>query len=229
MTGEKETILSKVKKLLSLAGNNPNQEESEAAMMKAQQLLSEHGLSMAQAEQAAGVRQEACEVTANVGTKTAPWWHKSVAIIIAKNFRCDLFIRLFGGGSSIVFVGLPTDAEVAREVFYTAVRTADREAKKFLLIEKKTPSIRTWNRSVSIAVRNDYLRGWIEGLRSSFQKNVEERALLVVPPPEVREHMNKMSLRKNAPSSTLSGGSHRAHSAGVTDGSRFNRMERLSS
>ena len=38
--------IEKIKKLLALAGNNPSEEEAQAAMLKAQELLLQNGLTM---------------------------------------------------------------------------------------------------------------------------------------------------------------------------------------
>ena len=41
-----ERIIKRIEKLLSLAGNNPSQEEAQSAMLMAQKLMAEHNLSM---------------------------------------------------------------------------------------------------------------------------------------------------------------------------------------
>jgi hypothetical protein len=42
-----DALISKLKKLLALAGNNPSQEEAEAALSKAQALAIENGIDLA--------------------------------------------------------------------------------------------------------------------------------------------------------------------------------------
>ena len=41
-------MLEKVKKLLALAGNNPSEEEAQAAALKAQELIAQYNLDMSQ-------------------------------------------------------------------------------------------------------------------------------------------------------------------------------------
>lgn len=41
---DNKKLVEKVKKLLKLAGNNPSQEEANAAYAKAQELIAEHNL-----------------------------------------------------------------------------------------------------------------------------------------------------------------------------------------
>ena len=55
----KKNIISKIEKLLALAGNNPSEAEAQAALLKAQQLMAEHNLDMAQFEEAGKVKKEA--------------------------------------------------------------------------------------------------------------------------------------------------------------------------
>ena len=43
-----KNIISKIEKLLALAGNNPSEAEAQAAMLKAQKLMAEHNLDLAQ-------------------------------------------------------------------------------------------------------------------------------------------------------------------------------------
>ena len=45
-----ELVLTKVRKLLALAGNNPNQAEAFAAMAKAQALMAEHAIALGDVE-----------------------------------------------------------------------------------------------------------------------------------------------------------------------------------
>lgn len=237
MTNDKiNKILERAKKLLALAGNNPSQEEAEAAMMQAQKLLLKHGLKISDAEDH-GEPVKAQHHNANSGTKTVPWWHQRIAGVVAKNFRCDHYKSTSRGWSRryttsrMVFVGLPGDVDLAVEIFKLAVETAKREATKFLVRQKKKEAedgyAWQWNRSRSIAIRNDYLQGWVDGLRLAFVKNVEENALVVVKPPEVREAMNAMNLRFTRGSQLTSAYSGAARSAGKADGARFNNRKKL--
>jgi len=226
MTEKMQSVLEKVKKLIALAGNNPNQEEAESAMMRAQQLLAKHGLSMAQAEASAGVKQEATEKQGTVHSKAATWWQKLIADVIARNFRCRIYLNMFRGGHTyLIFVGLPVDVEVASDIYDLAVGTAKREADKYLRLAKDKALV--WNRSISVATRNDYIRGWVGGLRESFRENVESNALVVVVPEEVNDHMQQKKLRQVPNSRTTTAGSEEARRSGRTDGSRFNRREKI--
>lgn len=54
LTPEQEAIISKVQKLIALAGNNPNENEAEAAMEKAMALLAAYNLDMMTVERKSG-------------------------------------------------------------------------------------------------------------------------------------------------------------------------------
>ena len=67
-----DKLIERLKKLLALAGNNPSQEEANAAMAKAQAVALEHGIDLAllgesQAESAASASRGPTEVL-NINT-----------------------------------------------------------------------------------------------------------------------------------------------------------------
>lgn len=43
-----DKIIKKIEKLFALAGNNPNEKEAEAALLKAQKLMAEYGIEQSQ-------------------------------------------------------------------------------------------------------------------------------------------------------------------------------------
>lgn len=236
-----EIVLNKVRKLLALAGNNPNQQESEAAMMKAQQLLLSHGLEMRDAQFEEGRPEEAEErSTSNLNTQLT-WWEGRIGVVVAKNFRCGCFRQSFFHPESksyqrrMCFVGLPEDAEIAAQVYNLACRTAKYEVVKYLKEAKKATELvamlrgeeSDWSRSKSLRTRNDYLLGWIEGLKVAFAKNVTENALILVKPDAVIQYVKALRLKYRRASSIARRGDASAHAAGKRAGSQFNSREKL--
>lgn len=112
-------IIDKVKKLLALTGS-PYADEAEAAMLKAQELLLKHGLTISEVETAEKptVKEVAGEEV-STGRKRSAWWEKILAGIIGDNFRCIAYYRRKKPG--FYFLGLKEDVEVAKEVFSYAV------------------------------------------------------------------------------------------------------------
>lgn len=228
-----ETVLSKVRKLVALAGNNPNEEEARSAMMKAQALLNEHGLAMADAEDQGRPRKPEEVEVGDGDHKTAVWWKQQIAVVVAKNFRCGVYISRRGrwGGSGIRLVGLEEDVRVAQQVFELACRTCWKASVRFRRQAKKDAEAQSigWSRGRAKRVANDFLTGFIDGLREAFRKNVAEMqtALVVVKPKAVQDHMDAMNLTRARRSSIATDGRTGARSAGRAEGQRFNARPKL--
>ena len=114
-------ILDRIQKVLALASNNPSKGESAAAAAKAQELLHEYNLEMADviAHDPDGEKVEwsnAQTYFANGGFKSnaARNWRYRVASSVAKPYHCSLV--LLGGGGGFAFIGRSHNALVATEV-----------------------------------------------------------------------------------------------------------------
>lgn len=236
-----ENALNKVRKLLALAGNNPNQQESEAAMMMAQKLMCKHGLEMRDVEDKDRDRPGAVELSHEGMGKTASWWEGRIAMVVAENFKCGVYRRSSGHSSSgrvrrkITFVGFPEDAEIAVQVYDLAVRTCKYEADKYvseakeatILVAQLRNETCEWDRARSKRTRNDYINGWIEGIRQAFKKNVTDNALIVVKPDAVIQRMKNLGLVKSRTTGGRGRGDGAARAAGKRDGSQFTSREKL--
>lgn len=94
----KETLMKKVETLLSLAGNNPSQEEAQAAMAKAQKLIAEHNLNMDELEDEKNIVMLPATHSNNEGYRT------HLAMVLAPNFRCRAIMH----GNIVHFIGYKT-------------------------------------------------------------------------------------------------------------------------
>ena len=83
-----KNIISKIEKLLALAGNNPSETEAQAAMLKAQKLMAEHNLDLAQFKDKPQEKKEAIKDYVEGYHNTN--WAISLAKVICDNFRCNL-------------------------------------------------------------------------------------------------------------------------------------------
>ena len=118
----KEAWMKKVEKLLSLAGNNPSQEEAQSAMAKAQKLIAEYNLDMSKLkdDEREDIVVVRCEHPNNNGYRV------TLAHILSENFRCKVLMV----GNRVNFIGYKTDAEVCKRVFEYAYKTARRGGQK---------------------------------------------------------------------------------------------------
>jgi Protein of unknown function (DUF2786) len=118
-----ESILDKVRKLLRLAGNNPNPEEAASAAAAAQRLLDAHNLSAAMLELETEAPPKPEEPIEDYGSGAAlgvvsDHAAQRLASTIARANGCRIY--LMGGmrqGQRVCLVGRPTDAEAVRYLF----------------------------------------------------------------------------------------------------------------
>lgn len=200
---DNNTILAKVQKLLALAGNNPNENEANAAYAKAQALIAEYNLDMSQS---LGEKVEfavmACTHSNNEG------YRKHLACIIAENFRVKAFVQ----NGTVNFFGLKLDVEVAVEVFNHAYRYSHNRG---LYMERKARA----NGMSTKGVANSYWRGFMQGLKEVLDEQC--KALMIITPSEVEnkwaeEYMPTM--RKGVGGMKLKGFDSMAFSQGRVEG-----------
>lgn len=210
-----ERIIDKVRKLLSLAENNPNPAEAESAMLKAQELLLQHAIDMADVVDKKDVKVVQVVSTESINTP----WGRSLAYIISKNFRCiEFYRRLSQKDRKVVFLGQEEDAEVACKMYDYAVKWVDKSACKYATKMRNTQGIVK-------GVKQDYILGFLKGLQSKFEEQVksnESYALVVVTPKAVTEEFQTLTLKNVKCSSSMScHGSQQARQAGYNDGKNF--------
>jgi hypothetical protein len=221
-----ERILNKIKKALRLA-NAKNDHESHTAMLLAQQMMAKYNLSMEDIEidSVEGARQkEVVEMYVTKPTKLQ-WWQKELANVIADNFRCYTYFRTLRGRSRLIFLGLKEDTQIAREVYayaqdsieYFSIRYLDQNG--IVGLSERTK------------VRNDYIAGFIRGLRDKFREQVEtnkdEWGLILVKDTDVVERYNKLNLKADSPSQATRGYNSEAIEAGYREGKRMDHTRKV--
>ena len=169
----KEALIKKVEKLLSLAGNNPSQEEAQSAMAKAQKLIAEYNLDMNELkdDKREDIVVVRCEHPNNNGYRV------TLARILSENFRCKILIV----GNRVNFIGYKTDAEVCKRVFEYAYKTARRGG------QKKEREARTLT-GTGKGVFNAFVSGFCVGVKKVLDEQC--RALMIVTPQEVIDELN---------------------------------------
>lgn len=162
----KEQLVEKVKKLLALAGNNPNENEAQAAMLKAQKMIAEYNLEITDGEAKDEITTMAATHANNEGYRTR------LGAILARNFRCEVFMHR----NTVHFMGYEADVRVCTEIFNYAYKVSHN---KGLRIERQ---YRKEGRSTK-GVANAYWYGFCQGIQSVLDEQC--RALMIVTPQEV--------------------------------------------
>lgn len=157
-----KNIISKIEKLLALAGNNPSEAEAQAAMLKAQKLMAEHNLDLAQFKDQP--KEEKKAVTEYFRGYHNTNWAISLAMVICDNFRCNL---LRAPGYGLVFVGLKEDVAICKAVFTFAADTLNKNMMKLRRQYRKA------GKSTD-GISGDYSAGFIAGLKAKYKEQVEK-------------------------------------------------------
>lgn len=176
-----EKIIDKVQKLLSLAGNNPNEAEAQAAMLKAQEIMAKYHIDAKVIEEKPEDKKvESVIIDGNQCTA----WAIRLANVVTSNFRCNL-LRVPGRG--LMFVGLTEDVSIARGIYVFATQVLEKNMKK-LRRQYRKQGLST------DGISQDYAAGFIAGLNDKYKKQVEENrwALVLVKDALVVEETEKL-------------------------------------
>ncbi|BCV20352.1 DUF2786 domain-containing protein [Moorella sp. Hama-1] len=218
-----EKVLEKVKKILALASNNPSEEEAQAAMLMAQRIMAENGITLAEVE---GFTNEVVDVPITQPHRTR-WWYKILATIIADNFRCEAYFNTINRMSRLMLIGLKQDTEVATKVFNYAVDAVRYHTAKY--VEKiKRDSVN--NKPLDLTgIRNDYILGFLDGLKDKFKEQVEKNnwGLILVKDNSVLKAVEKKGLQPGRKPVINFARSNNAYASGYRTGKEFETRERL--
>ena len=206
-------MLEKIKKILAKAQGTNNEEEAKVFFMKAQEMMAKAGITVEDLE---GVEvnkgREVDKDTVMTGKKTTANRNLSLAMVIARNFKVEAILR---NGSSIVFIGFKEDVAIAKETFLAISSYMEkRRSKVYREYRKEGKDTK--------GIREQYTRGFISGLELSFQKNVEEKGLIVVKPKEVDEYIQK-NVNLNGSRGVSTTGSGDMYNRGYDDGKGYGR------
>lgn len=210
-----ENIISRIKKLLTMAERG-TKHEKEIAFFKAQELLAKHHLSIGDVLDIN--KEKVANIIIEVNVKKRGYCN--IANIIADNFRCMLYIQHRGSGVVYpVFLGMETDAVVAGEIAKAALAFAKKEADRVAhYYYNKT--------GASAGVREEWLHGFVNGLNSGFKAQVissSETAIMVVIPKEVDDAYKNLKFSKRRTTLTSADRNHdpNINQAGYNNGFEF--------
>lgn len=209
-----EKIISKIQKLMNLASNNSNDFEAADAMLKAQQLMAEHKISMSHLK--TNEEKATAESGSVLDKKATAARNVRLAQIIAKNFKCVPMLS----GNQLVFIGLAEDLEMATTMFkslYTFIEKRRRQIyKEYQTAGKETAG-----------VRDTYVMGFLAGLEAQFAEQIKTNssyAMMVVTPTAVTEHVAKCSNGKRTAKSASTNYDSELRNRGYQDGKGYGKQ-----
>lgn len=202
-----EKILNKIKNLLDLANNNPNENEAIAAALKAQELMAKYNIELDQLDDKKETREIVEEIYHQSDKHEMRKWKIGLADIIAQNFRCKVY---FMNKKDMVFYGYKEDAKIALNVFTYLYEIGNKFAVRYYNKCKKEGE-------ETRGVMNTYLVGFKDGVAEVLEKQCT--ALMIVTPKEVTESFEEMTSGWKTIKSTLRlSGDTSAYSNGKSDG-----------
>ena len=221
----------KIKKLLSLS-KSPNEHEAQSALAKAQQLMAEHKISMAEVEDKE--KRKANEHSAGItySTRRDPWVLR-LSKVISKNYCCESFSRREKGKQTykLYFCGLNEDVEICMIAFKYATDCIQSEIKK----RKQKGKLFNYTNELVTSMCNGYAYGFIKGLDEAFEEQKRAAAqseanwgLVLSTPPEVKQRMSELGLKTTTfRSKQAAKVSKSDYEAGKKDGRDFDITKRV--
>lgn len=171
---ENDKILDKISNLMKRA-EDKDDAEGQASILLAQKLMAKHNISVSQVQ----IHESKSEVNeSRVEFGRMIWWYAELAATIASHFRCSCMKQ----GSSVIFVGLDEDAEIATAVYQGAIDHIKYRRRQM-----------TW---ATKDEKNSYIVGFMCGLddklesqKAAMMQESESTALVLQTPLEVKDYI----------------------------------------
>lgn len=182
-------LIEKIKKLLALSESS-NEHEAELSMLKAQELLAKHKLSLKEVKEFKIINSAIKENISKISFTKAKW-KAQLARLIADNFGCYLYFKT-RRSHTITFFGREEDIAVCNIVLEYAVDCIDSVVKRL-----KYQYIRDGYSTRGL--ENDYAIGFITGLQRKFeeQKKVnQEWGLFLLKTKKLLKRMSKSNSKE---------------------------------
>lgn len=217
-----KTIVSKIQKLLALS-KSANEHEAKVAMLRVQELMMKHKLTMKDIESVESIKVNVAEEMTDY-TYTRATWKAMLANLIADNFGCYSYDRKYYS-KTICFFGRDEDVVVAKIVFSYAMDCITSEVKKIKNRYRKEGYS-------TAGVETTYAKGFLVGLKMAFDKQKEEHqewGLVLVKPIEVVHAYNNIKFGKATSVKPYEdNGDSEVYNQAIQDGKRFSVSDRIS-
>lgn len=213
-------IIKKIKKLLALSESS-NESEAELSLLKAQELLVKHKLSMKEVKEYKEYNSSIKEKLSTI-TFTKAKWKAKLANVIADNFKCYCYFRTYRT-HTIVFFGREEDVTVCNIVLEYAIDFINSAVNR-LRYEYRKQGLSTKG------LESDYAMGFVVGLNEMFEEQKrknQEWGLALVKDPEVVESYNNINFRKSININTKLNGNTEAYEQGYKEGESFSISDKI--
>lgn len=187
-----QTIISRIQKLLALAGDKANEHEAEAALLKAQALMAEYGVDRSTIEAGKKPNVVRLRVFPEDQSKTNRL-DESLAVVIGENFRCNVY----RSGKIVMILGLEQDVYIFQALFGFALPTMHRLASEYAANRKRTDP----NAPHARFLKNSFALGFENGLRQKFAEQVMENdwGIVLAKHPDLVKEEERLKIKPGKP------------------------------
>ncbi len=177
----KERISEKIQKLLSLASNNPSDEEARSAMLKAQELMLKYHIENPEDTE----KEEVVMTCYYLGLWKMTEFILLLSVLCARYFRS----KTIHDRRKVYFIGFAEDVAASREVYSYLLDHAEKARKQYFK-----------ENTFSFQADMDWKYGFIYGLHQAFDSRKGYELMLKVPQkvedaykliPKVKDHKGK--------------------------------------
>lgn len=224
-----ERMKSKIKKLLALSQDNPSDEESYSALMKAQALMAEYKIGM---KDLSDDEKEKCikkKTNLSYGTRSSDHYLSTLADIIADNFCCVTYVSTPRGTRTryICFMGNESDVSICEEALMVANAAIIRGYNRVWKSMRKEYDLDYIPAKYFNPAKVGYIEGYLDGLRAVLEEQRDknqEWGLVLVAPQEAQEFVGSLDHYKD-PEITYIDNTY--YGEGYDEGKRFNLNKKL--
>lgn len=197
-----EKILDRIKKLLALSGS-PNENEAQAALLKAQELMVKYNIEKNELEDPEIAKnKKVVEEILRKSSRRVPWYEGVLARVIGENFKTVVFFRPYWNHEKqckykvLISMGLEEDVLITKELYSFTLNQIKR------LVKKYTEGMNTKERA---GFKNTFIHGFISGLEKGFKEQIEQNnwGLVLVKDALVVEEEKKLGLVKAKPNTGI--------------------------
>lgn len=214
-------LIEKIQKLLALSESS-NKHEAELSMLKAQELLAKHKLTLKEVKEFKTFNSAIKENITKV-TFTKAKWKAKLARLIADNFGCYHYFKT-RHTNTITFFGREEDIVVCNIVLEYAIDCINSAVKRLRYQYRRN------NYYSTKGLENDYALGFINGLHEKFEeqkKANQEWGLVLVKDKEVVDAYDQIKFKGTVKTGINYQGYSDVYEKGYEDGEKFSISDKI--
>ena len=223
----RENIILRIRNLLELSKSS-NINESQNAILKAQELLIKHNLSMREVKDCSDKSIIIRDTETNERFRSKSW-KVNLANEIAENFKCYTYLTLYDRNiNSICFYGKYEDVIICEIMFKYALKYINLEGNKLVREMKKDRRRKNFSN-----IKKEYALGFVKGLEYKFRDQItsnKEWGLVIQKDKDLVDRFNEFSKyfeRANKHEILKSNTESIYFYKGIKDGNNFSIENRL--